>query len=137
MFPEKYNTDLSEVLFAFRMARRNKPALPAERQKGRRHNTVRDLLNPLFASIPDEDPKLQLALDEFQNDAYSNILERKRARGSKLESTFRQQRGRFINETTHTLSLLPPGKAAPRLLSKRDVACVPADKNTKLPTKDL
>ena len=30
-----------------------------------------------------------------------------------------------------------PGKAAPRLLSKRDVARVPADQNAKFPTQDI
>ena len=54
-----------------------------------------------------------------------------------MESGFRSQRGRSINKTTHTLSLLPSRKAAPRLLSKSDVAHLPADQNAKLPTHDV
>ena len=73
----------------------------------------------------------QLALDEFPHAAESASFVRKRAHGSKLESASRKQREQIINKATYTLSLLPSGKAVPRLLSKRDVASMSAAQNTK------
>ena len=123
---------MSGILLALRTAKRSKPSFPAEQQLGRLHVTVGDLLKSSFASIPENNPTFWLALDESPHDANSTILVRERARGSILESAFRKQTGRIINVTTHTLSLLLSGKAATCLLSKRDVAYVPATRYATL-----
>ena len=89
---EKYNTGLSKVLFETRTPRRKKSASRAEQPMGRKNITLGDLLKPSFASFSEQDPKFQLALDEFPHDAHSTIILRERAHGSKLESAFRKQR---------------------------------------------
>ena len=114
---EKGNTALSEFLFALTTSRGKKPASPAEQQRGQKHKTVEDLPKPSIVFNPEEDLKFQLAVDEFPHDEDSTILVRERVCGSKLESAFRKQRGRMINETNRTLSLWPSSKAAPRLPS--------------------
>ena len=65
-----------------------KPASPAEQQTVRKHITVGDLLDPLFASISEVDENLQLTLDEFPQTADSTVRVSMRAQGSKSESAF-------------------------------------------------
>ena len=119
---EKDNTGLSGIFFSSPTARGHNAQSPAEVQMGRQHNICGDLLKSSSTSISEDDRKFQLELNEFPHDADSAILVREGARGSKLEPAFRHQGGRKLSESKHTLSLLPAGKATPRLLSKRSVA---------------
>ena len=93
------------------MAKGNNVASPAELLLGWNYTIFGDLLKPSHAPIPEEDPNLQLELNELRHDAYATILMREHAHGSKLESDFRKQGERILSESTHTFSLLPMVKS--------------------------
>ena len=52
----------------------------------------------------------------------STILVRETVRGSKLEPVFQKKRGRILDESEHTLTILPEGKKKSTKWSKRDIA---------------
>ena len=97
---------------------------PAELHENRKFTTVKDIITtkpqPNY-NVSDKDSNFELEMSDFPADQDSEILVRERARGSKLEATYKKKKGRIINETPHTLKIKERGKSLPTLLSKREV----------------
>ena len=91
---------------------------------GRKPNTVKSNLLRGFMDISEQDPNLDFSPSDFQDGLDSSILvrERERARGSKLEGTFKKQSGKVVSESAHTLTMIPEIANTPKVYSKRDVA---------------
>ena len=98
---------------------------PAELHTIRKFTTVKDIITtkpqPNY-TVSDKDSNFELEMSDFPANQDSEILVRERARGSKLEATYKKKKGRNINETPHTLKIEERGKSLPPLLSKREVA---------------
>ena len=122
---DKENTGLSEQLYALRTAPKENKLSPAELHTNRKFTTVKDIITtkpqPNY-NVSDKDSNFELEMSDFPADQDSEILVRERARGSKLEETYKKKKGRIINETPHTLKIKERGKSLPTLLSKREVA---------------
>ena len=98
---------------------------PAELHTNRKFTTVKDIITTKIQpnyNVSDKDSNFELEMSDFPADQDSEILVRERARGSKLEATYKKKKGRIINETPHTLKIKERGKSLPTLLSKREVA---------------
>ena len=128
------NTGLSNILFSFRTARGHNDQSPAEVQMNR--NNIAGLLKRSSPSSTEGDAIVQLKLNEFPHESDSKILVRERALRSQLEPACRCQRGRILSESKHILSLLPAGKANPRLLSKHEVAHAQQQTDIQPPPRD-
>ena len=82
-----------------------------------------------------QDKESTFTAPEFEEEFNSTILVRERARGSKFETVFSKKRRRALEETQHTIGVLPQGgKEGIITLAKRDVAkanCPPPQKMPK------
>ena len=58
-------------------------------------------------ALADNDNNFELEMSDFLHHQDSEIVVRERARGSKLEDTYKPMKGRVINETQHTLTKKP------------------------------
>ena len=67
-------------------------------------------------------PNLEIRPSVFQDKLDSSILVRERARGSKLEGTFKKKSGKVVSESAHTITMILEKSNAPKVYSKRDVA---------------
>ena len=97
--------------------------------KGTKHgksNLVSKLLD-----ISEQDPDLQIDNSTFQDELYSTVLVRERARGTKLQSAFDKKTGRTIKESAHTITLLPEGSKKPKTYAKRDLAAATSERKEK------
>ena len=56
--------------------------------------------------ISEQDPNLELHQSDFQDQLDSTVLDRERARCSKVENTFSKKTGRLVNESAHTITSL-------------------------------
>ena len=83
--------------------------------------------------ISEQDPQLELNASDFQDELDSTVLVRERSRGSKLEQSFSKKTGKVIQETAHTITIVPETSGAPKTLSKRDVAVATTEQKQKLP----
>ena len=72
-------------------------------------------------SILEQDPQIEIAPEDFSEEADSTILVRERVRGTELEGAFKEVKGKIVGESSHTITVLP--KAGQQVVySKRDVA---------------
>ena len=58
---------------------------------GRKPNTVKSNLARGLLDISEQDPNLDFSPSDFQDDLDSSIVVRERARGSKLDGTFKRR----------------------------------------------
>ena len=72
---------------------------------------------------------------DFQDELDSSILVRERARGSKLDGTFKKKSGKVVSESAHTLTMIPEKANTPKVYSKRDVAAATEEQKEKLDNK--
>ena len=72
-------------------------------------------------TVLDNDNNFQLEMSGFPGEQDSEILVRKRARGTKLDGLYKKKRGTISNETDHTITISNK-KRQPTTYSKRDVA---------------
>ena len=61
-------------------------------------------------------------MSDFPQDQDSEIMVRKRARGSKLEEVYKRKKGRITGETQHTLTMKENGKSTAQTFSNRKIA---------------
>ena len=114
----KKNVGLSRILFALRSEKGKDGKSAFERHTNREPNTPKKAMSN--SCILDKDPNLQIMPSDFSPDVDSTIFMRERTRGSKLEGTFRKTNAKIVDETRHTITMLPEsGKV---IVSKRDVA---------------
>ena len=99
---------------------------------GKEPNTVKTNLVGKFMDISERDRKLNFQPSDFQDETDSIFLVRERSKGSKLESTFAKKSGTVVNETAHTVSILPGKSRTVKTFSKRDIACANASQKAKL-----
>ena len=86
--------------------------------------------------ISEADPKLELSPASFSEEVDSTILVRECVCGSKLEGAYKKKKGPIIDETSHTISILPKkGKEVTVIYSKKHVA-LENPKMTKTPQSD-
>ena len=126
MVLEKENTGLSEILYALRNAPKSNNQSPAELQLGRKLTTIKDIITTKPTTnrntVSDNDSNLELEMSVFPRDQYSEIMVRERARGSKLEDTYKRKKGRGISETQHTLTMKETGNTTQsKTFSKREI----------------
>ena len=72
---------------------------------------------------------------DFQDELDSSILVRERARGSKLDGTFKKKSGKVVSESAHTLTMIPEKANTPKVYSKRDVAAATEEQKENLDNK--
>ena len=72
--------------------------------------------------ISEQDPKTKIEHEDFSDEADSTILVRERVRGTKLEGAFKKVRGKVVNQSGHTLIILPKRSKSTTMHSKKDVA---------------
>ena len=68
----------------------------------------------------ENDSALQLSPEDFQKDTDSTILMRNRTKNTKLESHFKQRKGRIVSESDHTITM--DSKRGRQIISERDIA---------------
>ena len=82
--------------------------------------------------IPAQDSSVEFQQSDFQDEMDSTILVRERAKGSKLESNFAKKTGKIVNETDHTVSILPESSQPMKTFSKRDIASASGTQKEKV-----
>ena len=134
----KDKSGLSEILYALRVSKKKDGRSPIEKHMGKEPNTVKSNLVGKFMDTSERDPKLDFQPSDFQDETDSTILVRERSKGSKLESKFAKKTGTVVNETSHTVSILPEkSKMVKTFLKKTLRAPVPAKtQNSKTQAKD-
>ena len=73
--------------------------------------------------ILEKDPQLQIEPEDFSEAADSIKLLRERVPGTKLEGSFEKMKGNVVNESEHTITVLPKS-GKPVMMSKINVAKV-------------
>ena len=116
----KEKSGISNILFALRSEKGNDGKSAFEKQNGRNLNTLKSRM--FEKCILGQDPKIEIEPEDFSDEADSTILVRERVRGTKLEGAFEKVRGTVVNQTGHTISILPKGSKNVTTYSKRDVA---------------
>ena len=89
---------------------------------GHEPNTVKSNVVGKFRDFSAQDSQLEFQPSDFHDDTDSTILVREQTKGSKLEPTFARKTGKVIEETTHTIAILPEKAKQPKIFSKRDIA---------------
>ena len=89
---------------------------------GKEPNTVKSNVVGKFRDFSAQDSQLEFQPSDFHDDTDSTILVRERTKGSKLEPNFARKTGKVIEETTHTIAILPEKAKQPKIFSKRDIA---------------
>ena len=116
---KKDTSGLSNILFALRTEKGVDNTSAYERQMGRKPNTLKSAM--IRKCFLEKDPQLQIEPEDFSEEADSTILARERVKGTKLERNFKKIKGQVINQSEHTITVLPKvGKKT--TYSKRDVA---------------
>ena len=116
---EKNTSGLSNILFALRTEKGVDNTSAYERHMGRKPNTIKSAM--IRKCFLEKDPQLQIEPEDFSEEADSTILVRERVKGTKLEGNFKKIKGQVINQSEHTITVLPKvGKKT--TYSKRDVA---------------
>ena len=131
----KDKSGLSEILYSLRVNKKKDGSSPFEKHMGRKPNTVKSNLVRGFMDISEQDPNLDFSPSDFQDDLDSSILVRERARGSKLQGTFKKKSGKVVSESAHTLTMIPEKTNTPKVYSKRDVAAATEEQKKKLDNK--
>ena len=116
---QKNTSGLSNILFALRTEKGVDNTSAYERQMGRKPNTLKSAM--IRECFLEKDPQLQIEPEDFSEKADSTILVRERVKRTKLEGNFKKIKGQIINQSEHTITVLPKvGKKT--TYSKRDVA---------------
>ena len=126
MIITKDKIGLSEILSALRMNPSATKKLPYERYTGQEPNTIKRIItntNQFFS----EKPEFELTADDFESGQDSTIMIRERARGSKNEGAFKERKGTLLEHRNHTITFLPAGRLASKIISKRDRGRNPDD----------
>ena len=118
----KDHSGLSEILYALRRSKKNDGSSPFEKQMGREPNTVKSNLVSNSLDFSEQDPVLQIDQSHFQDDLDSTILAWKRARRTKLQTTFDKKVGQKIRESAHTITMIPESSNKPKTYAKGDKA---------------
>ena len=113
---------LSEILYSLRISKKKDGKSPFEKHMGKEPNTVKSNVVGKFRDFSAQDSELEFQPSDFHDDTDSTILVRERTKGSKLEPTFARKTGKVIEETTHTIAILPEKAKQPKIFSKRDIA---------------
>ena len=127
----KDQSGLSEILYALRISKKKDGSTPFEKQWGREPNTVKSNLVSKLLDVSEQDPDLQFDNSDFQDELDSTVLNRERARGTKLQGAFDKKTGRKIKESAHTITLLPEGSKKPKPYAKRDLAAATSEQKEK------
>ena len=99
---------------------------PYERYTGQEPNIIKRIVTNTTQFFS-EKPEIELT-PEFESGQDSTIMIRERARGSKLEGAFKKRKGTLLENSNHTITFLPAGRTASRIISKRDLGHIPNDK---------
>ena len=99
---------------------------------GKEPNTVKSNVVGKFRDFSAQDSQLEFQPSDFHDDTDSTILVRERTKGSKLEPTFARKTGKVIEETTHTIAILPEKAKQPKIFSKRDIASTSSEQKKVL-----
>ena len=109
---------LSEILFALRIAKGANHESAFEKHWGRSPKTLK---SQIMKFVLENDSTVTFQESDFQDEVDSTILVRERARGSKLDGLYKKKTGKIIDQSQHTITILPK-KGKEQVLSKRDVA---------------
>ena len=118
----KDKSGLSAILYSLRISKKKDGKWPFEKHMGKEPNTVKSNVAGKFRDFSAQDSQLEFQPSDFHDDTDSTILVRERTKGSKLEPTFARKTGKVIEETTHTIAILPEKAKQPKIFSKRDIA---------------
>ena len=99
---------------------------------GKEPNTVKSNVVGKFRDFSAQDSQLEFQPSDFHDDTDSTILVRERTKGSKLEPTFARKTGKVIEETSHTIAILPEKAKQPKIFSKRDIASTSSEQKKVL-----
>ena len=93
------------MLYALRGTRRPNKFCLAELHNSRKITTVKDIIttkpNKNY-TVLDNDNNFQLEMLDFPGEQDSEILERERVRGTKLDRLYKKKKDTITNETAHT-----------------------------------
>ena len=110
---------ISNIFFALRSEKGPDGKSAFERQNGRKPNTEKSRM--IEQCILDQDPGVEIEQEDFSEEADSTTLVRERVRGTKLEGAFNKVNGQIVDQSSHTITILPTtGRQV--VYSKRDVA---------------
>ena len=123
---DRENTGLSQILYAIRNAPKSNNQSPAKLQLGRKVTTIKDIITTKpttkHHTVSNNANNFELKMSNFPQDQDSEIMVRDRARGSKLEDTYKQKKGHVFNETQHTLTMKEAGKTTQsKTFRKREI----------------
>ena len=116
---QKDTSRLSNILFALRTEKGADNTSAYERQMGRKPNTLKSAM--IRKCFLEKDPQPQIEPEDFSEEADSTFLVRERVKGTKLEGNFKKIKGQVINQSQHTLTVLPK-VVKKTTYSKRDIA---------------
>ena len=123
------NSGLAAILFALRMNPSPNKKSAYERHFGKPPNTITSMLSKTKRNVLASTSNLQLPYEDIESGQDSTILVRERTRGTKLEAAYAKKRGSILKQSEHTVTFLPAGQKAAKVLSKRDVAKPPPSTN--------
>ena len=115
----KGKNGLSNILFALSSEKGPDGKSAFEKQNGRKLNTEKSRM--IEKCILEQDPQIEIEPEDFSEEADSNILVRERVRGTKLDGAFEKVKGKFVGESSHTITVLTK-TGSQVVYSKRDVA---------------
>ena len=133
----KDKTGLSEILYSLRFSKKMDGKSPFEKQMGKEPNTVKSNLVERYLDLSAQDNRVEFQQADFQDECDSTVLVRERSKGSKLEpvparkTIFLFQKGK-VQETAHTIAVLPEAAKHAKVFSKRDIMQASKEQKDKL-----
>ena len=111
----------SNILFALRSEKGNDGKSAFVRKNGKNPNTLKSRI--IEKCILEQDPKIRIEPEDFSDAVNSTTLVRERVRGTKLERAFKKVRGKVVNQSSHTISIMPKGSKGTTTYSKLKERC--------------
>ena len=103
----KDTSGISNICFALRSEKGNDGKWAFVRQNGQEPKTLEKQM--IEKCNLEQDPKIEIEPEDFSEQADSTTLVRERVRGTKLERAFKMLRGKVVNESGQTITVLPKG----------------------------
>ena len=101
----KDKNGISNIFFAVRSEKGPDGKSAFEKQNGRKPNTGKSRM--IEKCILEKDPQVEIEPEDFSEEADSTILVRHLVRGTRLEGAFKKVKGKFVGESSPTITVLP------------------------------
>ena len=92
---------------------------PFERQRGQELNTIKRIITN-HKQIISDNQEVNINNNDFESGQDSAIMVKESARETKLEGLYKKRKGVLLENSNHTITLLPAGRTQSTIISKRD-----------------